>query len=47
MVGHSRVIPRRHPTVRSWRADNQVELVFLPTDGSWLNEAEFTDVTSP
>ena len=35
--------PHRHPTVRAWCADNQVELVFLPTYGSWLNwiEAEF------
>jgi transposase len=35
--------PHRHPTVRAWCADHQVELVFLPTYGSWLNwiEAEF------
>lgn len=35
--------PHRHPTVRTWCAANQVELVFLPTYGSWLNwiEAEF------
>jgi transposase len=35
--------PHRHPTVRAWCADNKVELVFLPTYGSWLNwiEAEF------
>jgi transposase len=35
--------PHRHPTVRAWCAANQVELVFLPTYGSWLNwiEAEF------
>jgi hypothetical protein len=29
--------PHRHPTVRSWCVGNQVELVFLPTYGSWLN----------
>jgi transposase len=35
--------PHRHPRVRSWCADNQVELVFVPTYSSWLNwiEAEF------
>jgi transposase len=35
--------PHRHPTVTDWATDNQVELVFLPTYGSWLNwiEAEF------
>jgi hypothetical protein len=35
--------PHRHPRVRSWCADNQVELIFLPTYSSWLNwiEAEF------
>ena len=35
--------PHRHPKVRAWCAANQVELVFLPTYGSWLNwiEAEF------
>lgn len=35
--------PHRHPTVRSWAADNQVELVFTPTYSSWLNwiESEF------
>lgn len=35
--------PHRHPTVRDWAADHHVELVFLPTYGSWLNwiEAEF------
>ena len=35
--------PHKHPDVRAWCAANQVELVFLPTYGSWLNwiEAEF------
>ena len=35
--------PHRHPTVRAWCQANAVELVFLPTYGSWLNwiEAEF------
>ncbi|MEV6449637.1 transposase [Amycolatopsis sp. NPDC051716] len=35
--------PHRHSKLRSWCAGNQVELVFLPTYGSWLNwlEAEF------
>ena len=35
--------PHRHATVRCWCAHNRVELVFLPTYGSWLNwiEAEF------
>ncbi|MFD4534743.1 transposase [Kitasatospora sp. NPDC058397] len=35
--------PHKHPNVRAWAADNEVELVFLPTYGSWLNwiESEF------
>ena len=35
--------PHRHAHVRDWCAVNAVELVFLPTYGSWLNwiEAEF------
>ncbi|WP_346243123.1 transposase [Rhodococcus pyridinivorans] len=35
--------PHRHQSVRRWAADNDVELVFLPTYGSWLNwiESEF------
>jgi len=35
--------PHRHPDVRTWAADHDVELVFLPTYSSWLNwiEAEF------
>ncbi|MEU8142491.1 transposase [Nonomuraea sp. NPDC048901] len=35
--------PHKHSEVRSWAADNNVELVFLPTYGSWLNwiESEF------
>jgi transposase len=35
--------PHKHLQVRSWAADNDVELVFLPTYGSWLNwiESEF------
>jgi transposase len=35
--------PHRNADVRAWCADNQVELVYLPTYGSWLNwiEAEF------
>ena len=35
--------PHRHPDVRNWAADNNAELVFLPTYSSWLNwiEAEF------
>jgi transposase len=35
--------PHKHAKVRTWAADNDVELVFLPTYGSWLNwiEAEF------
>jgi transposase len=35
--------PHRHPAVRAWCQANNVELVFLPTYGSWLNwiEAEF------
>ncbi|MEU0566801.1 transposase [Nonomuraea sp. NPDC005983] len=31
--------PHKHPQVRSWAADNDVELVFLPTYGSWLKPA--------
>jgi transposase len=35
--------PHRHARVQDWCAGNGVELVFLPTHGSWLNwiEAEF------
>lgn len=35
--------PHRHPTIRAWCAENNVELVFTPTYSSWLNwiEAEF------
>ena len=35
--------PHRHARVRAWCAAHQVELVFTPTYGSWLNwiEAEF------
>ncbi|MCZ0996579.1 IS630 family transposase [Streptomyces noursei] len=35
--------PHKHTEVRTWAADNGIELVFLPTYGSWLNwiEAEF------
>ena len=35
--------PHRHLTVRRWAEDHDVELVFLPTYGSWLNwiESEF------
>ncbi|WP_282597496.1 IS630 family transposase [Rhodococcus sp. DMU1] len=32
--------PHRHPAVREWTADNDVEWVFLPTYGSWLNWIE-------
>lgn len=35
--------PHKHAEVRTWAADHDVELVFLPTYGSWLNwiESEF------
>jgi transposase len=35
--------PHKRAEVRDWCADNDVELVFLPTNASWLNwiEAEF------
>jgi transposase len=35
--------PHKHPGVTTWAADNDVELVFLPTYASWLNwiEAHF------
>jgi len=35
--------PHRHPSVRTWAGEHDVELVFLPTHASWLNwiEAEF------
>ncbi|EHN72034.1 transposase [Streptomyces coelicoflavus ZG0656] len=35
--------PHKHAEVRAWAADHDVELVFLPTYGSWLNwiESEF------
>jgi hypothetical protein len=32
--------PHRHLSVREWTADNDVELVFLPTYGPWLNSIE-------
>ncbi|WP_264936481.1 transposase [Streptomyces sp. A012304] len=32
--------PHKHTKVRDWAADNDVELVFLPTYGSWLNWIE-------
>jgi len=32
--------PHRHRRVRTWAADNDVELVFPPTYGSWLNWIE-------
>jgi transposase len=36
--------PHKHPKVTGWAAENNVELVFLPTYSSWLNwiEPEFT-----
>jgi transposase len=35
--------PHKHPHVRAWAAANDIELVFRPTYGSWLNwvESEF------
>jgi transposase len=35
--------PHQHPNVRAWAAANDIELVFLPAYGSWLNwiESEF------
>ncbi|WP_229914130.1 transposase [Streptomyces capitiformicae] len=35
--------PHKHAEVRTWAADNDIALAFLPTYGSWLNwiEAEF------
>ncbi|MFC9557840.1 transposase [Rhodococcus sp. NPDC056960] len=35
--------PHRHPTVRAWAVDNDVDLMFVPTYRSWLNwiESEF------
>ncbi|MGW0210995.1 transposase [Streptomyces sp. NPDC003233] len=35
--------PHKYAEVRAWAVDNDVELVFLPTYGSWLNwiESEF------
>ncbi|MFJ5688085.1 IS630 family transposase [Streptomyces sp. NPDC093099] len=35
--------PHKHPNVRAWAAAHDIELVFLPTYGSWLNwiESEF------
>jgi TusA-related sulfurtransferase len=29
--------PHHHSRIRAWCAANRVELVFLPTYGSWLN----------
>ena len=38
--------PHHHATVKAWCAANAVELVFLPTYGSWLNwiETEFASL---
>lgn len=35
--------PHKDPNVRAWAPANDIELVFLPTYGSWLNwiESEF------
>jgi hypothetical protein len=35
--------PHKHPKVTGWAAENNVEMVFLPTCSSWLNwiESEF------
>ncbi len=35
--------PHKHREIRTWTAANDMELVFLPTYGSWLNwiESEF------
>jgi len=35
--------PHKHPKVTGWAAENNVEMVFLPTYSSWLNwiESEF------
>jgi transposase len=42
-AGSRRCRGSSHAEVRAWAADNQVELVFPPTYGSWLNwiESEF------
>lgn len=32
--------PHKHAEVRTWAADHDVELVFLPTCGSWRNRIE-------
>ncbi|MEK8174637.1 transposase [Streptomyces sp. M19] len=34
------LLPHKHPNVRAWAAANDIELVFLPTYGSWLNRIE-------
>jgi hypothetical protein len=36
--------PQKRPEVRAWCVAHNVELVFLPTNASWLNwiECEFT-----
>ncbi|WP_329124863.1 hypothetical protein [Streptomyces sp. NBC_01353] len=38
-----RYSPHKHVWVRTWAGDDDIELVFLPDDGAWLNwiEAEF------
>jgi transposase len=40
--------PHKHPAVRTWAIANDVDLVFLPTYGSWLNwiESEFAALRS-
>lgn len=32
--------PHKHPNVRAWAAANDIEMVVLPTYGSWLNWIE-------
>jgi len=32
--------PHKHQTVRDWATENNVELVFTPTNASWLNRIE-------
>lgn len=40
--------PHKHPNVRAWAAAHDIELVVLPTYGSWLNwiESEFAAIAA-
>jgi hypothetical protein len=40
MVVRDNSSSHRRPAARAWAGDNRMELVFLPTHGSWVNWIE-------